>query len=66
MSAIEYVSYKEASKRTGLSEIELHKLRIREVARSSIVGSVNPMPVICIDDVQQWIEQTHFVPTPKL
>lgn len=62
----EYVSYRNASEKTGLSEIALHKLRIRGIVRSSIAGFANPMPVICIDDVLMWIEQVKFVPAPKI
>lgn len=62
----EYVTYRRASKLTGLSEIQLHRLRIRGVVRCRSVGTFSRLPVICVEDVQKWLEATNLQPAPKV
>lgn len=53
-----YKTYKEIAKMTKLSEIKLHQLRIAGRVRAKVAGMINPLPLVCLNDVVAWID-TH-------
>lgn len=60
----DFKSYPAASRLTGLSEIQLHRLRIQKVARSKTSGYPDYVPLISVSDVLRWLE-THEVVKPN-
>ncbi|MBO7315404.1 MAG: hypothetical protein J6U49_07045 [Alistipes sp.] len=58
-------TYSELSKRTGLTEIQLHKLRIAKIVRSAVIGRCSRIPVLHGGDVDDWILRSNFTPNPR-
>lgn len=52
-----YKSYMTASEITGLSEIQLHLLRIKGKARAKTTGYPDYVPLIHVGDIKRYQEQ---------
>lgn len=53
-----YKTYEYVARVTGLSEIKPHQLRIAKKVRTKTTGYPDYIPLICLNDVEAWIE-TH-------
>jgi hypothetical protein len=49
-------TYGEVSKRTGLTELQLHRLRIAKIVSAAVIGTYSRIPVINSRDVDRWLE----------
>lgn len=49
-------TYGEVSKRTGVTELQLHRLRIAKIVSAAVIGTYSKIPVINSRDVDRWLE----------